>query len=471
MMKSLPLFLLALLAGHSLLVAQQPSITGQLLGHDGTPMPKATVYLFAPPSLTPLASVEAGPDGRFALAGDHTGMLRLKFTGANHREFSIPLILERARTVKIDVRLGVSPPILQYDQQGRELPPTGGADSLAVVTWPDPSADRAIAILARIEERQRILDAASAGRRQRKDFTSVTYDWSQEMAGLAGSIARERDPLVRQVLLFSYIMLGRQQAVGLDPKLAKRALDEIPATSPLWQYKPGVVNTAMSLIPYSEKYEKRRWAIATGHPDARVRELVLYSGLEAMNGSTEHSEIARRYYQELVTNYPESDLAEQSMRVLKIDKKIKAGFLVPDFSFPSIDDSTVMISNASMKGKVYLIDFWGTWCGPCIAEMENLHAAYEKFRGRNFEILSIALENDPYPVMEFRKRKWKMPWMNAVVTTAESHMATKLLFEVPGVPYMILVDGNGTILATDDALHGPELAVTVEYFLGHSAGQ
>ncbi len=470
-MRSLPLFLLALLAGHSLLVAQQSSVTGQLLGHDGRPMPKATVYLFDPPSLTPVASAEAGPDGRFALHSGNTGMLRLKFTGANHREFSLPLMLERPRTVKIDVRLGVSPPILQYDEQGRELPPSGGADSLAVIAWPDPSAERVTAVLARIEERQRILEGTNAERRRRGDFTSVTYDWSQEMAGLAGAIARERDPLVRQGLLFSYIMLGRQQAAGLDPKLARRALDEIPATSLLWKFKPGVVNTAILLIPYSEKYEKRRWAIATTHPDTRVRELVLYGGLEAMNGSTEHQDIALRYYQELVTKYPGSDLADQSMRVLKIDKNIRSGNRVPDFSLPSLDDSTVMISNESMKGKVYLIDFWGTWCGPCIAEMENLHAVYEKFRGRNFEILSVALENDPYPVVEFRKRKWKMPWMHAVLTSAESHLQTKLLFEVPGVPYLVLVDANGTILATDDALHGPELPVTVEYFLGRSAGQ
>jgi thiol-disulfide isomerase/thioredoxin len=63
---------------------------------------------------------------------------------------------------------------------------------------------------------------------------------------------------------------------------------------------------------------------------------------------------------------------------------------MPDFAFVDLDGGKHKLSD--YRGKIVLLDFWGTWCGPCIAEMKELDPLYEKYRARGFEVIGMNME-------------------------------------------------------------------------------
>jgi thiol-disulfide isomerase/thioredoxin len=110
----------------------------------------------------------------------------------------------------------------------------------------------------------------------------------------------------------------------------------------------------------------------------------------------------------------------------------------PDFSATTLDGRTV--SSQNLRGRVVLVEFWATYCAPCVATMSSMHGLEQKFSGRPFVLLGVSLDQDP-DVWRTFVAKNKMTWPQYL---DQSHdLQTK--FQVQGAPAYILVDGNGDI--------------------------
>ena len=132
-----------------------------------------------------------------------------------------------------------------------------------------------------------------------------------------------------------------------------------------------------------------------------------------------------------------------------------------DIAFTALDGAKVDL--AAMKGKVVLVDFWATWCAPCVASQPKLAEAYEKFHDKGFEVIGISLDRvgDKAQVQSFVKKK-NLAWPQAFGVEGRSdEFANK--YGINGIPATFLIGKDGKIAALD--VGGHELEIKLEELL------
>jgi peroxiredoxin len=117
------------------------------------------------------------------------------------------------------------------------------------------------------------------------------------------------------------------------------------------------------------------------------------------------------------------------------------------------DTDGKVIDLAAYKGKVVLVDFWATWCGPCIAELPNVIAAYEKHHAQGFEIVGVSLDEDRGKLDAFVKAR-NMTWRQHFDGKGWQNAAAQA-WGIQSIPATFLIGADGKIVATD--LRGSQL--------------
>ncbi|WP_340104171.1 TlpA family protein disulfide reductase [Rhodohalobacter sp. 8-1] len=192
-----------------------------------------------------------------------------------------------------------------------------------------------------------------------------------------------------------------------------------------------------------------------------LRALFLYKAVQ-LSQLTGKKDLLTKYYSILKSEFSDSQYTTRATAYAP-ERAIQDGKIVPNFSIPTLEDTTRSFTNEDFNNQIYLVDFWGTWCGPCRVEMPYLHEAFEKYQGEGFEILSVALHDEYDAVKTFRENEWQMPWSHSFIednSVLEDNVVSK--FEVYAVPKTFLVNKEGIIIATDVDLRGERLLNTLE---------
>lgn len=112
-----------------------------------------------------------------------------------------------------------------------------------------------------------------------------------------------------------------------------------------------------------------------------------------------------------------------------------------EMSFTSFSGKKVDLKN--LKGKVVLVDFWATWCGPCVAEMPHVKEVYKKYHERGFEVIGISLDDNETRLKEYLTKN-EIPWEQFFDGKGwKNELAVK--HGITGVPTAYLLDRNGVI--------------------------
>lgn len=136
-------------------------------------------------------------------------------------------------------------------------------------------------------------------------------------------------------------------------------------------------------------------------------------------------------------------MVESKIQSIKATADLKTKPL--DLKFTAVDGREVDVSK--LQGKVVLIDFWATWCGPCVAELPNVLKAYKELHAKGFEIVGISLDSDKAELQSFVKERG-MEWPQYFDGKGwKNEISSK--YGINSIPAMWLLNKKGIVVSTN----------------------
>ncbi|MCW1148521.1 TlpA disulfide reductase family protein [Flavobacterium lacisediminis] len=193
------------------------------------------------------------------------------------------------------------------------------------------------------------------------------------------------------------------------------------------------------------------------NPDAYLSALLLENFLMRQYLTPEE---VKNYYEGLSEEVAQTKSGKKIKAMLDTMSALSIGKPAPAFSGPSPEGKTISLKES--LGKVTIVDFWASWCGPCRGENPNVVALYNEFHAQGLNIIGVSLDKDA--------AKWKeaiakdgLTWPHVSNLKYWNEPIAKL-YNVESIPATFILDAKGTIVAKD--LRGDALRAKVKELLG-----
>ena len=203
---------------------------------------------------------------------------------------------------------------------------------------------------------------------------------------------------------------------------------------------------------YQEEYEKlyhayRAWELEyyAAHP---IQYALYDMANQMLYNNIRHDEQKQKImslYHNVYENFHPENPIHNTIRTLEAAWLLKPGKPYHDFEVRTLEGKKVQVSSL-YRGKVALIDFWASWCGPCRQHSKAMIPVYEKYKDKGFTVVAIARENEPKDMIR-AARKDGYPWQSLIDIKDEMSVWQKNGLGLSGGG-MFLIDRDGTILST-----------------------
>lgn len=226
-----------------------------------------------------------------------------------------------------------------------------------------------------------------------------------------------------------------------------------------WNYKKNEAIQQMQQFPAQEQeirasvdreyslFVSTRQSYIVQNPNSPIL-LPALSTIDPNQDWTTYDAVAKQLYN-CLPGSPTIEANYQNYIEIKKQKEaldfLAPGKVAPDFEEKLANGKTMKLSD--LKGKVVLLDFWASWCGPCRQENPNVVALYEKYKSKGFTVMSVSLDQDRERWLgAIEKDRLSWPYHVSDLKGWGSEVAKQ--YSVRGIPFTVLIDKDGKIIDT-----------------------